>query len=156
MSNITWAGSRHFFFPSTSLERTPKFNVRKRPSRWATSAWGSTTAAWPSSTIARPCICSSSSKMRRASCSAPYWRGWPSPSSPWRVRSPAIYESCYLGRAGFNSTPPAARFFVSPAAQNSSTAKQKSLTAALEIMAETRCAFQMIHKELLEEQTEVV
>ncbi|XP_019715708.1 erythroid differentiation-related factor 1 isoform X2 [Hippocampus comes] len=40
------------------------------------------------------------------------------------------------------------------AAQNSSTAKQKSLTAALEIMAETRCAFQMIHKELLEEQTE--
>ncbi|XP_061545600.1 erythroid differentiation-related factor 1 isoform X1 [Phycodurus eques] len=40
------------------------------------------------------------------------------------------------------------------AAQNSSTAKQKSLTAALEIMAETRCAFQIIHKELLEEQKE--
>ncbi|XP_061692945.1 erythroid differentiation-related factor 1 [Syngnathoides biaculeatus] len=40
------------------------------------------------------------------------------------------------------------------AAQNSTTAKQKSLTAALEIMAETRCAFQIIHKELLEEQKE--
>ncbi|XP_061646713.1 erythroid differentiation-related factor 1 [Phyllopteryx taeniolatus] len=40
------------------------------------------------------------------------------------------------------------------AAQNSSAAKQKSLTAALEIMAETRCAFQIIHKELLEEQIE--
>ncbi|XP_057704944.1 erythroid differentiation-related factor 1 isoform X1 [Corythoichthys intestinalis] len=40
------------------------------------------------------------------------------------------------------------------AAQNSSTAKQKSLAAALEIIAETRCAFQIIHKELLEEQKE--
>ncbi|XP_077439017.1 erythroid differentiation-related factor 1 [Vanacampus margaritifer] len=40
------------------------------------------------------------------------------------------------------------------AAQNSSTAKQKSLTAALEILAETRCAFRIIHKELLEEQKE--
>ncbi|XP_077469072.1 erythroid differentiation-related factor 1 [Stigmatopora argus] len=40
------------------------------------------------------------------------------------------------------------------AAQNSSTAKQKSLVAALEILAETRAAFQIIHKELLEEQQE--
>nr|XP_057914197.1 erythroid differentiation-related factor 1 isoform X2 [Doryrhamphus excisus] len=40
------------------------------------------------------------------------------------------------------------------AAQNSSAAKQKSLTAALDIMAETRFAFQMIHAEILEEQRE--
>ncbi|KAM9808634.1 erythroid differentiation-related factor 1 [Syngnathus typhle] len=40
------------------------------------------------------------------------------------------------------------------AALNSSAAKQKSLNTALEIMVETRCAFQIIHKELLEEQTE--
>ncbi|XP_061915162.1 erythroid differentiation-related factor 1-like isoform X2 [Entelurus aequoreus] len=40
------------------------------------------------------------------------------------------------------------------AAQSSSAAKQKSLTAALDIMAETRFAFQIIHAELLEEQRE--
>uniref|UniRef100_A0A669B936 Erythroid differentiation regulatory factor 1 n=1 Tax=Oreochromis niloticus TaxID=8128 RepID=A0A669B936_ORENI len=41
------------------------------------------------------------------------------------------------------------------AGQNSSTAKLKSLTGAIEIMTETRHAFQLIHKELQEEQTEV-
>uniref|UniRef100_A0A3Q3N0L0 Erythroid differentiation regulatory factor 1 n=1 Tax=Mastacembelus armatus TaxID=205130 RepID=A0A3Q3N0L0_9TELE len=41
------------------------------------------------------------------------------------------------------------------ASQSSSTAKVKSLTGALEIMTDTRYAFQLIHKELLEEQTEV-
>ncbi|XP_034537799.1 erythroid differentiation-related factor 1 isoform X1 [Notolabrus celidotus] len=41
------------------------------------------------------------------------------------------------------------------AGQSSSTAKLKSLTGAIEIMTETRFAFQMIHKELLEEQTEL-
>lgn len=39
--------------------------------------------------------------------------------------------------------------------QSSSVAKLKSLTGALEVMTETRYAFQLIHKELLEEQTEV-
>ncbi|XP_010776068.1 erythroid differentiation-related factor 1-like, partial [Notothenia coriiceps] len=39
--------------------------------------------------------------------------------------------------------------------QSSSTAKLKSLTGALEIMTETRSAFLMIHKELLEEQIEL-
>lgn len=34
-------------------------------------------------------------------------------------------------------------------------AKLKSLTAALEIMTETRHAFQLIHNELLEEQLKV-
>ncbi|XP_062422569.1 erythroid differentiation-related factor 1 [Pungitius pungitius] len=42
------------------------------------------------------------------------------------------------------------------AGQTSSAAKLKSLTGAVEIMAETRCAFQRIHKELLEEQMELV
>uniref|UniRef100_A0A4W6DMB0 Erythroid differentiation regulatory factor 1 n=1 Tax=Lates calcarifer TaxID=8187 RepID=A0A4W6DMB0_LATCA len=41
------------------------------------------------------------------------------------------------------------------AGQNSSAAKLKSLTGALEIMTETRYAFQLIHKELQEEQIEV-
>uniref|UniRef100_A0A3Q3N7V2 Erythroid differentiation regulatory factor 1 n=1 Tax=Labrus bergylta TaxID=56723 RepID=A0A3Q3N7V2_9LABR len=41
------------------------------------------------------------------------------------------------------------------AGQSSSAAKLKSLTGAMEIMTETRFAFQMIHKELLEEQLEV-
>lgn len=42
------------------------------------------------------------------------------------------------------------------AGQSSSATKLKSLTAALEIMTETRHAFQLIHKELIEEeQTEV-
>ncbi|XP_034093834.1 erythroid differentiation-related factor 1 [Gymnodraco acuticeps] len=41
------------------------------------------------------------------------------------------------------------------AGQSSSTAKLKSLTGALEIMTETRSAFLMIHKELLEEQIEL-
>ncbi|CAI5654418.1 erythroid differentiation-related factor 1 isoform X5 [Oreochromis niloticus] len=41
------------------------------------------------------------------------------------------------------------------AGQNSSTAKLKSLTGAIEIMTETRHAFQLIHKELQEEQTEL-
>ncbi|XP_056291359.1 erythroid differentiation-related factor 1 [Pseudoliparis swirei] len=36
------------------------------------------------------------------------------------------------------------------AGQNSNAAKLKSLTGAVEIMAETRCAFQLIHDELLE------
>uniref|UniRef100_A0A673A5V2 Erythroid differentiation regulatory factor 1 n=1 Tax=Sphaeramia orbicularis TaxID=375764 RepID=A0A673A5V2_9TELE len=40
------------------------------------------------------------------------------------------------------------------AGQSSSAAKLKSLTGALEIMTETRHAFQLIHKELLEEQIE--
>lgn len=44
--------------------------------------------------------------------------------------------------------------FVS-AGQSSSAAKLKSLTGALEIMTETCYAFQLIHKELLEEQIEV-
>lgn len=39
--------------------------------------------------------------------------------------------------------------------QSSSVAKLKSLTAALEIMTETRHAFQLIHNELLEEQLKV-
>lgn len=39
--------------------------------------------------------------------------------------------------------------------QSSSAAKLKSLTGALEVMTETRYAFQLIHKELLEDQTEV-
>lgn len=39
--------------------------------------------------------------------------------------------------------------------QSSSAAKLKSLTGAIEIMTETRFAFQLIHKELLEEQIEV-
>ncbi|XP_069548926.1 erythroid differentiation-related factor 1 isoform X1 [Brachyistius frenatus] len=41
------------------------------------------------------------------------------------------------------------------AGQSSSAAKLKSLTGAVEIMAETRVAFQLIRKELLEEQTEL-
>lgn len=41
------------------------------------------------------------------------------------------------------------------AGQSSSGAKLKSLTGALEIMTETCYAFQLIHKELLEEQTEL-
>uniref|UniRef100_A0A673A3G9 Erythroid differentiation regulatory factor 1 n=1 Tax=Sphaeramia orbicularis TaxID=375764 RepID=A0A673A3G9_9TELE len=41
------------------------------------------------------------------------------------------------------------------AGQSSSAAKLKSLTGALEIMTETRHAFQLIHKELLEEQIEL-
>uniref|UniRef100_A0A8C4DW59 Erythroid differentiation regulatory factor 1 n=1 Tax=Dicentrarchus labrax TaxID=13489 RepID=A0A8C4DW59_DICLA len=41
------------------------------------------------------------------------------------------------------------------AGQSSSAAKLKSLTGAIEIMTETRYAFQLIHNELLEEQTEV-
>uniref|UniRef100_A0A4W6DLZ6 Erythroid differentiation regulatory factor 1 n=1 Tax=Lates calcarifer TaxID=8187 RepID=A0A4W6DLZ6_LATCA len=41
------------------------------------------------------------------------------------------------------------------AGQNSSAAKLKSLTGALEIMTETRYAFQLIHKELQEEQIEL-
>lgn len=41
------------------------------------------------------------------------------------------------------------------AGQSSSTAKLKSLTGAMEIMAETRHAFQLIHNELLEEQIEL-
>uniref|UniRef100_A0A8C3AQT3 Erythroid differentiation regulatory factor 1 n=1 Tax=Cyclopterus lumpus TaxID=8103 RepID=A0A8C3AQT3_CYCLU len=41
------------------------------------------------------------------------------------------------------------------AGQSSNAAKLKSLTGAVEIMAETRCAFQLIHNELLEEQIEV-
>uniref|UniRef100_A0A3Q0RD06 Erythroid differentiation regulatory factor 1 n=1 Tax=Amphilophus citrinellus TaxID=61819 RepID=A0A3Q0RD06_AMPCI len=41
------------------------------------------------------------------------------------------------------------------AGQNSSTAKLKSLTGAIEIMTETRHAFQLIQKELQEEQKEV-
>ncbi|KAM4607022.1 erythroid differentiation-related factor 1 isoform 2-T2 [Polymixia lowei] len=41
------------------------------------------------------------------------------------------------------------------AGQSSSAAKLKTLTAALEIMTDTRFAFQLIHKELLEEQTEL-
>lgn len=41
------------------------------------------------------------------------------------------------------------------AGQTSNAAKLKSLTGALELMAETRCAFQLIHRELLEEQVEV-
>uniref|UniRef100_A0A8C3ARC1 Erythroid differentiation regulatory factor 1 n=1 Tax=Cyclopterus lumpus TaxID=8103 RepID=A0A8C3ARC1_CYCLU len=40
------------------------------------------------------------------------------------------------------------------AGQSSNAAKLKSLTGAVEIMAETRCAFQLIHNELLEEQIE--
>ncbi|XP_072292646.1 erythroid differentiation-related factor 1 isoform X2 [Eucyclogobius newberryi] len=40
------------------------------------------------------------------------------------------------------------------AGQNSSAAKMKSLTAALDIMTETRHAFQLIHKELMEEEME--
>uniref|UniRef100_A0AAQ5ZG17 Erythroid differentiation regulatory factor 1 n=1 Tax=Amphiprion ocellaris TaxID=80972 RepID=A0AAQ5ZG17_AMPOC len=40
------------------------------------------------------------------------------------------------------------------AGQSSNAAKLKSLTGAIEIMTETRFAFQLIHKELLEEQTE--
>uniref|UniRef100_A0A3B4ZHZ7 Erythroid differentiation regulatory factor 1 n=1 Tax=Stegastes partitus TaxID=144197 RepID=A0A3B4ZHZ7_9TELE len=40
------------------------------------------------------------------------------------------------------------------AGQSSSAAKLKSLTGAIDIMTETRHAFQLIHKELLEEQTE--
>ncbi|KAK7901194.1 hypothetical protein WMY93_017963 [Mugilogobius chulae] len=40
------------------------------------------------------------------------------------------------------------------AGQNSSAAKLKSLTAALDIMTETRHAFQLIHKELMEEEME--
>ncbi|XP_022070434.1 erythroid differentiation-related factor 1 [Acanthochromis polyacanthus] len=40
------------------------------------------------------------------------------------------------------------------AGQSSNAAKLKSLTGAIEIMTETRYAFQLIHKELLEEQTE--
>ncbi|TNN63316.1 Erythroid differentiation-related factor 1 [Liparis tanakae] len=42
------------------------------------------------------------------------------------------------------------------AGQSSNAAKLKSLTGAVEIMAETRCAFQLIHDELLEEQIEEV
>ncbi|XP_039995615.1 erythroid differentiation-related factor 1 [Xiphias gladius] len=41
------------------------------------------------------------------------------------------------------------------AGQSSSAAKLKSLTGALEIMTETRYAFQLIHKELQEEQIEL-
>ncbi|XP_075997852.1 erythroid differentiation-related factor 1 isoform X2 [Genypterus blacodes] len=41
------------------------------------------------------------------------------------------------------------------AGQSSSGAKLKSLTGALEIMTETRFAFQLFHKELLEEQPEL-
>ncbi|XP_059215894.1 erythroid differentiation-related factor 1 isoform X1 [Centropristis striata] len=41
------------------------------------------------------------------------------------------------------------------AGQSSSVAKLKSLTGAVEIMTETRFAFQLIHKELLEEQIEL-
>ncbi|XP_062286795.1 erythroid differentiation-related factor 1 [Scomber scombrus] len=41
------------------------------------------------------------------------------------------------------------------AGQSSSAAKLKSLTGALEVMTETRYAFQLIHKELLEDQTEL-
>ncbi|XP_042358547.1 erythroid differentiation-related factor 1 [Plectropomus leopardus] len=41
------------------------------------------------------------------------------------------------------------------AGQSSSAAKLKSLTGAVEIMTETRHAFQLIHKELLEEQIEL-
>lgn len=41
------------------------------------------------------------------------------------------------------------------AGQSSSTAKLKSLTGAIEIMTETRHAFQLIQKELLDEQTEL-
>ncbi|KAG9341859.1 hypothetical protein JZ751_018583 [Albula glossodonta] len=40
--------------------------------------------------------------------------------------------------------------------QSSNTAKLKTLTGALEIMIEARHAFQLIHKELLEEQSEVL
>uniref|UniRef100_A0AAV2JMQ8 EDRF1 TPR repeats region domain-containing protein n=1 Tax=Knipowitschia caucasica TaxID=637954 RepID=A0AAV2JMQ8_KNICA len=40
------------------------------------------------------------------------------------------------------------------AGQSSNTAKMKSLTAALDVMAETRHAFQLIHKELMEEEME--
>lgn len=45
--------------------------------------------------------------------------------------------------------------FCNSAGQNSNTAKLKTLSGALEIMVETRHAFQLIHKELLEEQSEV-
>ncbi|XP_066549130.1 erythroid differentiation-related factor 1 isoform X2 [Amia ocellicauda] len=41
------------------------------------------------------------------------------------------------------------------AGQNSNTTKLKTLRGALEIMAETRHAFQLIHRELLEEQSQV-
>ncbi|XP_040035033.2 erythroid differentiation-related factor 1 [Gasterosteus aculeatus] len=44
----------------------------------------------------------------------------------------------------------------SMAGQTSNAAKLKSLTGALELMAETRCAFQLIHRELLEEQVELI
>ncbi|KAM6922228.1 erythroid differentiation-related factor 1 isoform 2-T2 [Lycodopsis pacificus] len=40
-------------------------------------------------------------------------------------------------------------------AGDSNAAKLKSLTGAVELMAETRCAFLLIHKELLEEQIEL-
>lgn len=44
---------------------------------------------------------------------------------------------------------------VSSAGQSSSAAKIKSLTAALDVMMETRHAFQLIHTEMLEEQRQV-
>lgn len=45
--------------------------------------------------------------------------------------------------------------FCVSAGQSSSTAKLKSLTGAIEIMTETQHAFQLIHKELQEEQAGV-
>jgi hypothetical protein len=44
---------------------------------------------------------------------------------------------------------------VATSGQSSSGAKLKSLTAALEVMMDTRHAFQLIHKELFESQREV-
>lgn len=116
--------------------------------RWAANIWGSSTAAWQSSTTARPSRSSSIWRMRRASCCAPCWSGWPSQSLQWQVRGG-------VSGGSFKKVPPRPSTDHLFAGQSSSAAKIKSLTAALDTMMETRHAFQLIHTEMLEEQRQV-
>lgn len=66
------------------------------------------------------------------------------------VRWGLNWKTVFLFKASFDNSS-----YCLSTGQNSSTAKLKSLTGAIEIMTETRHAFQLIHKELQEEQTEV-
>lgn len=135
------------------------------------NTWESSIGAWQSFTTARLSVYSSASKTHPASCSARCWRGWLLLSLRWQVRSYSLWwlsqcwlqcfvlflsdegwigKTVFLFKASFDNSS-----CCLSTGQNSSTAKLKSLTGAIEIMTETRHAFQLIHKELQEEQTEV-
>lgn len=87
-----------------------------------------------------------------------YYGRWALPHSQWcdDVSSIFLSSNVKVKHKQVSSQEPTVMLKVMfPKGQSSSTAKMKSLTGAMEIMTETRHAFQLIYNELLEEQVKI-